>query len=478
MKASKVLIFILGVFLLLAAGWILYPAGGINIGTFNLRFASMEESLREAAEEKVDVDAVVNSLEKGFLRGSDTLSFYKDYFASNSARFYLPGDDYTFFDGVFSDWENARRKGITWRIVHYGDSQIEMDRISSDLRESLQERFGGEGTGMFPALGNVPSASIYKSASGGFVHYTMYGDSTTVRAPHRRYGVMAQLSSLSGGGTVSMRASSSRYAKPRTKKFSTVSVLLGKNSEGFSAKLVSDTIRPKATVLDRDTLGARLITWKLPHSVSKATISFKGNAEIYGVMADGRGGVAVDNIPLRGSSGTIFSRIDENVMTRSMSLDHTNLIILQFGGNMMPSVYNSKSISTYATSVRKQIAYFKKVAPRAKILFIGPSDMGKSVGGKIVTWPRLPEMIDSLRSAALDSGAAYWDLYSVMGGENSMVRWAKHSPAYAGPDYIHFTQKGAEIVGGALAKSILVYNDFYRMRKILPEAEVKKYMLQ
>ncbi|MBQ1842052.1 MAG: hypothetical protein II130_03630, partial [Bacteroidales bacterium] len=108
----------------------------------------------------------------------------------------------------------------------------------------------------------------------------------------------------------------------------------------------------------------------------------------------------------------------------------------------------------------------------------GPSDMGKSVGGKIVTWPRLPEMIDSLRSAALDSGAAYWDLYSVMGGENSMVRWAKHSPAYAGPDYIHFTQKGAEIVGGALAKSILVYNDFYRMRKILPEAEVKKYMLQ
>ncbi len=146
MKASKVLIFILGVFLLLAAGWILYPAGGINIGTFNLRFASMEESLREAAEEKVDVDAVVNSLEKGFLRGSDTLSFYKDYFASNSARFYLPGDDYTFFDGVFSDWENARRKGITWRIVHYGDSQIEMDRISSDLRESLQERFGREAT--------------------------------------------------------------------------------------------------------------------------------------------------------------------------------------------------------------------------------------------------------------------------------------------------------------------------------------------
>ena len=478
MKASKVLVFILGVFSLLAAGWILYPAGGINIGRVNLRFASMEESLLEAAEEKVDVDALVSSLEKGFLHGSDTLSFYKNYFASNPARFYLPDDDYTFFDGVFSDWESAKNSGITWRIVHYGDSQIEMDRISSDLREFLQERFSGEGTGMFPALGNVPSASIYKSASGGFVHYTMYGDSTTVRAPHRRYGVMAQLSSLSGGGTVSLKASSNRYAKERTKKFSSVSVLLGKNTEGFSAKLVSDTIRPRATVLDKDTLGARMITWNLPHSVSKASISFKGSAEIYGIMADGKGGVAVDNIPLRGSSGTIFSRIDENVMKRSMALDHTDLIILQFGGNMMPSVYSSKSISSYMDAVRKQISYFHKVAPHAKVLFIGPSDMGKSVGGRIVTWPRLGEMIDSLRSAALESGAAFWDLYSVMGGENSMVRWVKHNPPYAGPDYIHFTQSGSEIVGLTLAKSILVYNDFYRLRKVLSDAEVRKYMLQ
>ena len=64
----------------------------------------------------------------------------------------------------------------------------------------------------------------------------------------------------------------------------------------------------------------------------------------------------------------------------------------------------------------------------------------------------------------------------MMGGENSMGRWVKHSPAYAGPDYIHFTTKGAEVVGDALTRSLLVYHDFYRLRKSLGNSAVDSYM--
>ena len=465
----------MGVFALLGAGWLAFPAEGVDVGGMNLRFASYRKMVQEASEAKVDVDSVLSAVGGRFaMRDADTLAYYKDFFYDNPDRIWLPDDDYTFFDPVFRDFERAALQGRTVRVVHYGDSQIEMDRISADLRQALQERFGGSGTGMFPALSNVPSASINKSASGGFVQYTMYGDSTTVRAGHNRYGVMAQVVALTGGGTVSLRATKAKTARERTKTFSSVSLLYGRASGGFSAKVVSDTLKPEPVV--RESGGATWMTWTFPREVQKATLRLTGNAEIYGICADGPAGVTVDNIPLRGCSGTIFSRINPDLMQGSFGMDDTRLIILQFGGNFMPVATSDKAVSGYLEKMAAQIQYFRTAAPQARILFIGPSDMGKSVNGRIMTWPRLPQMVDSLKATALRNGAAYWDLYRMMGGENSMVQWVKHVPAYAGPDYIHFTPAGAQVVGETLSRSLLTYYDFYDLRKTLPASRVKAYM--
>ena len=206
MKARQVLFFILGVFLMLGAAWAVFPAEGVRFGTKRLRFASYAGHVRDAKEKKVDVDSVLNALDGRFAMMGDTLAFYRQFFYENPDRIYLPDDDYTFFDPVFRAFERARREGRTVRVAHYGDSQIELDRISSNLREALQTRFGGRGTGMFPALTNTPMASISRSSSGGFISYTMFGDSTTRRAGHRRYGPLAQVTGFTGTGTVSLRA--------------------------------------------------------------------------------------------------------------------------------------------------------------------------------------------------------------------------------------------------------------------------------
>ena len=57
-----------------------------------------------------------------------------------------------------------------------------------------------------------------------------------------------------------------------------------------------------------------------------------------------------------------------------------------------------------------------------------------------------------------------------------MKEWVNHSPQLAGPDYIHFTTRGAAEVGSALAKSLLLYDDFRRLRLSLPEDAVKEYL--
>ncbi len=474
MKAWQVVIFLFGVFALLGLGWVLTPAEGVTVAGKNLRFASLEKMLQEASEAKVDVDSVLNAVEGRFGVKGDTLAYYRDFFYENPDRIYLPDNDYTYLDPVFKEFENARREARTVRVAHYGDSQIEMDRISSELREALQLRFGGRGTGMFPALSNVPSASISRTSEGNLAHYTMYGDSTTSRAGHNRYGVMAQVVQLYGGANINLRATKQKAAKDHCRSFSSVGLLVGKTSAKFSAKVVSDTLKPEPVVLD--SAGVRYYRWTFPRNVQKATLRLAGNAEIYGVTTDGGGGVAVDNIPLRGCSGTIFTRISKELMANSYALDDTRLIILQFGGNYMPVTKSQKNIEQYQERIAEQIRFFKEAAPQARIIFIGPSDMGKSRGGRMLTWPLLPEMVDALKQTALSNGIAYWDLYRMMGGENSMAQWVKHSPAYAGPDYIHFTPAGANKVGEAFARSILTYYDFYDLRKTTPASEVKAAM--
>ena len=106
----------------------------------------------------------------------------------------------------------------------------------------------------------------------------MYGDSTTVRAGHNRYGVMAQVVQLSGGGTMSLRITRSKTAKKFTQSFSRVSVLYGRASAGFSVKAVSDTLKP-VPVESKTEGGTTLVTWQFSRPVEKATLSFQGNAE-------------------------------------------------------------------------------------------------------------------------------------------------------------------------------------------------------
>jgi len=475
MKPIKTLIFIFSVMLLLVVGWLVFPANGLPLGRLTLRFPSYAEKLGENQVEEVDVDAVMDDVKKSFEMTCsetmyDSLLFFRDYLTENPNRIYLPDDDYTFFDSLFAQFERAQAEGKTYRVMHYGDSQIEMDRISSVFRQKLQELFGGSGPNMIPAIQTVSTISVSQHAT-NLKRYTLYGDSTTRRANHNRYGVMSQFGQVSGQGSVSFSQTSHSQAFEKAKQISSVSVLLGRNSQDFTLSLKCDTLTTVPKVLDAND-SVSLVTWRLPVNVKKGFINFKGNAEIYAVLLDGDPGVALDNVALRGCSGTIFTRINEAVLRQSFDLLDTRLIILQFGGNRMPGIAGSKNIASYMNELEKQIDYLKQVAPQCTFLFIGPADMGKSYNGKMGTWRGLPELNDSLRAMALRNDVAYWDMFHVMGGEGSMAQWVKHSPPMAGPDYVHFTFRGAQEIGSDLAKSFTTYYDFYKLRQHVPNQEV------
>lgn len=477
MKPIRTLTFILTIIVTLGAAWFFFPAEGITIGKWTLRFPSFAEDRNPVVV--VDVDKVLDEAEKSFeMTYSETLldsmRFFRSYLKENPNRIYLPNNDYTYFDPLFQQFESAKKEGQVYRVMYYGDSQIEMDRISSVLRQKLQELFGGSGPNMIPAVQPVPSISISQHAS-GFSRYAVYGDASNHRASHNRYGVMAQFGQVVGSGSITFTQTKHSQAFTNAKSFSTVSVLLGKNSQNFSATLNYNDTKTEPKILPAND-SVSLITWMLPSNITKGTLSFKGNAEIYGVLLDGNPGVAIDNVALRGCSGTIFTRINESIARQSFNLLNTRLIILQFGGNRMPSISSAKGITSYMTELEKQINYLRRVAPKASLLFIGPADMGRSYNGKMGTWRGLPELNDSLRSMALRNNVAYWDMFHVMGGEGSMAQWVKHKPALAGPDYIHFTFTGAQKIGTMLARSFTTYYDFYKLRQHVPSEKVIEFI--
>jgi lysophospholipase L1-like esterase len=339
------------------------------------------------------------------------------------------------------------------RIIHYGDSQIEEDRISATLRDSLQTRFGGGGPGLLPVLDQYYNFSISEGSSAAPRRYVAYGPAE-LRGAGGRYGPLAQKSHYDGTVTTTLypvkdNDSPSRYFDRLT--FLSAGSDITVRCNGVTQEMeASDSIRH--------------IRFNLPDSTERVSFTHSGSHDIYGVMLDREAGVSVDNVPMRGCSGTVFTMLNAEQLSDYYNNENVRLIILQYGGNSVPFTRTDKQISEFCEDISRQITYLQEQAPGARILFIGPSDMSTSIQGKMQTYRHLPAYVDSLRVTAGRAGAAYWDMYAAMGGQGSMVQWVRQSPPLANEDYIHFTRKGAARIGGMLYETLMLYYDYYRLK--------------
>jgi lysophospholipase L1-like esterase len=450
---------------------IFFPKNGIAFGNRRLFFPSLEEvmvreksrsvtdkikALEEEFQMKVYLDSVSNVRLMAY---QDTLRFFEDFFKNHPARIHLPDNDLNFFTSLFEALDSLTTKKPV-HILHYGDSQIESDRITGYFRQKFQEKFGGNGPGLLPIVQSIPSFTVEQNASGNLSRYIISGNLAN-KAGHNRYGAMGQMSQLAGHGTFTIQPRKSKDAFENLQTFSKVRLFICNNSPEFEAGLVSsDQQEPIVRTIQEKSASVKVLTWNLSSPVKKITLQLKGYAELTAISLDGKSGVNVDNIPLRGSSGTFFTEIDANSITPTLKELEVRFIMLEFGGNAVPAISGEKSVEYYKKNMAKQIAWFGKVYPNAKIMLIGPADMSTKVQGQLQTYPLLPKTIEGLKAAALENGAAFWNMYEVMGGENSMIEWVKEKPALASPDYIHFTMNGANKIADLLYKSLMIYYDY------------------
>lgn len=470
MKAYKVLLFMVGVFALLALIGLVMPKDGIRLGKgekklATLRFVSPKDILMGESEEEhyvaeVDSSLVMDSAELAKMDESEKMK-YEVVAYENAITF--PGNDPAWMDEVFAALNQADHYPI--RIIHYGDSQIEIDRITSDLRHMMQSEFGGYGVGMIPAIQTVPTTAISQRCNRELKRYIVYGIEGKLKS--RQYGPMGQTAELNGNATFTFSQIGMKGTKPGTKRFGRIGILY-ENAENVRGEITAGGKKyPFELPADKN-----FVCIVLGDSTTRAEVKMQGKALLHGFLLDGNGhGVNVDNVAMRGCSGTIFTSINAESMRSYFGRFNVPLIIMQFGGNAMSYLKPGKSIHTYLNGLRNQIAYLKRLSPGSKILFIGPSDMATKVNGKMQSYPQLPVVVDSLKQMCQASDIAFWDLYSAMGGWNSMVGWVHSSPQLAGPDYVHFTTAGASRASKLLTNAIAKTYEYYIMRN--PDVQYK-----
>ena len=215
------------------------------------------------------------------------------------------------------------------------------------------------------------------------------------------------------------------------------------------------TIYENNTEIKKDTLQAdgKYHRYKLTFSETpkKLKIQFSGtkSPDFYGVTVGSSQGVQADNIPTRGDSGFHFTRLQNSFDAMSQELK-PDIIIFQFGGNLIPYLSKNK----VASSVKRIITnmqWVQKRNPNALFLLIGPSDMLRR--STKTSYDVIPSLVEEMKSQALENGFAFWSMYEAMGGKNSMRIWYENKMG-AG-DLVHFSDKGTERISELLFQNLV-----------------------
>ncbi|WP_300503212.1 hypothetical protein [uncultured Duncaniella sp.] len=345
-------------------------------------------------------------------------------------------EDYTTIGVGFANLKGAIANGGLARIAVVGDSYIEGDIFTQDLRELFQEAYGGEGVGFVNMHTDFPGfrRSVKQSGSGW---KTFTGNK---KADRRYLDIAEQYSVPTGTATAEYEGTK---ATEHTKSWS-CSRFLFISPEDVTISVKTDDSEWE----ERNIAGSPSVqSLEVTGQVSKFGIKTAATSLIgLGVWLDGTSGVSVDCMSSRGFSGVTLTKVSPDLSHEMAEFIDYDLIILEFGINAMSA--SQKDYSVYCSRMVDVINHVRLCYPQADILLMGVGDRGEKVGSQVKSMATAQAMITAQRDAARRAHCLFWDTREAMGGENAVVEWS--STGLINKDYIHLTHKG----GARLAREL------------------------
>lgn len=478
-RPYKIVLYILGIFAILGCVVFYVPEDGWNIFGTKIKFLAQENFYHPKKQENADITDILASVDTTMQEttGDERISHQN---SSNGNLGEANGGEltdkaasqltmkengktnlYAFFTALSGASSNKKKISI----LHYGDSQIEGDRMTSYLRQKIQNQFGGNGPGLIPATDVYNSFTFTQTYSENFTRYTCFGGKKLSVA---NYGAMASASRFTPEYVMDstfnldslieqtgwIQIGPSPIAYSRAKSYNNVKM----HYNGCIAPTQLKVYQNGGLIHEEELIsdGAQH-TFKLSFASTPGTLKYefsgKISPNICAFSLEGDYGVQVSNIAMRGSSGTVFGRIRHNTLRPMFHELNTKLVLLQFGGNSIPFFKDSLSVRNFASYFKSQIITIRRLCPDAMVIVIGPSDMASLEEGIYSTYEFLPYCVDRMREATTSAGGAFWSMYDAMGGKNSMPAWVEKG--LAGKDHIHFSSAGAKFASQLFYDALL-----------------------
>ncbi|HEX8269451.1 MAG TPA: hypothetical protein VF581_06130 [Flavobacterium sp.] len=345
------------------------------------------------------------------------------------------------------------------RIAYFGDSMTDGDLIVQDLRTSLQEKYGGKGVG-FVAITSESSASR-NSVKHEYSDNWKMQSYLNIKNPIRPFGVNGHVffaNDTSRNEWVKYTASKRRFISQLDNP--TLFYGSAKNKNGIiSFKNGEDTIYKK--LLPNKLLNTLTLQQGGIKSM-KANFIEADTIPIYGFNFDDGKGVHVDNFSQRGNSGIPISKFNVPLMKSFQEKLGYDLIVLHYGTNVLN--YGTKNYSWYERGMTRAVNRLRECFPGVAILIISTADKASKYGTEMKTDSAVVPLTLAQKRYALNTKSGFINLYTLMGGDGSIVKWSAEQPPLANKDYTHFSFKGATKIATLLYGQI---NQGYEQYKIL-----------
>lgn len=357
-------------------------------------------------------------------------------------------------DPFYAALAAAGSLGRPVRIAFYGDSFVEGDILTADLREALQQAYGGEGVGFVDVASPfIKYKSTVRHKATGWTDYSILERD---KANRERAG-------LSGRCALAEQAGASVSYKG-------VGEYEGLASWSVATAYVTaeDTVEVTALLNATDTVSLPLaaggqvqaLTWRGRMSQFTMLAPCAGFIA-YGVALEGERGIVVDNFSLRGCSGAALEGIPLQRLKQFARLRPCDLIVLQFGLNVAER--ERTDYTYYTAQMKRVIAHLHTAYPQAGILVMSVGDRADRFDGELQTMPGVKALVRQQQRLAEECGVAFWNAFEAMGGGGGIVGMAERGEA--GTDYTHITRRGGKRVAGAFVQALQFGYEEYERKK-------------
>lgn len=356
------------------------------------------------------------------------------------------------FGGEGNDMEHLFEKMLTGkslRIAFMGDSFVEADILTADLRELLQDTFKGGGTGFAPAASPFTAyRQTVKTQSRGWTPYNIMQRKSTPAPLNGDYFVSGWVAQGSDGASTRWDMTSRRRHLTECRRArllfisrhdAEIAVRVNEGEERIFTFTGDDVVRQ--IVIEEENI--RSLDWRI----------IKGGRGITGYGADFEDtrGVTVDNLSIRSNNGQAMFWTNPAVNAQINSMRHYDLVVLQYGLNIMQS--ERKDYSLYAQQVEKMIRFVKSCFPEAAVLVMGVSDRSQRNENGFQPMKVAINLSEWQRKAAQSCNAAFWNTYNAMQQRGGMRGFVANG--WAGKDYTHINYAGGREIATALYHGLL-----------------------